>query len=731
MGKQAQAKNQPPPKKEPPRQRPKPKAKGDEEEQKTKKQIEEEQRQLLDDNERKRAEFYEEKAAEKLIDPKGIEESVTYIEDKDSRKPKAIEDLSDFWREDLGMLPFLPSDNVGMDEDLPPDVDPADRIAFLEIFKEQLQQLLKMKFHIFWSQVIYDVQVRKALDSYLRFCLRSHDVARSGKGEDSGILLDEGGTLSTDISRYVLAVFLRLSKPEESPQDFMSSRYYGDTILEYRIFDIPKLIDICAIYGDSNRATVTRIVHSVFTHQPRFKAEFEKAVVDHMIGSLHQFCLPLQHSGSARRPNSIEIGIDECLQFLPDVLSCFNAVFGFFPQDCIENLVSASLARGSSRMSLDDLMVLLHDSVLALEQRGGTTKLGDIKSLFLTIRMLVSRLLSCILGFQMAPRKGPTAFDELLEWCKKHESDRSELLLDLGKHGLDNVAMEWHVSAQVDEVHMEFLEQLCGPMLPPEARTARKRHAASAVAKVGAAASSTAASSASVPKSSSSGGSASDAAKIREVREFVGNDFGEGFILQCLLHYGFNVHSVVNAIMDKDLPPQLETLPRKLKLNEAPPSANAGESGKLSADDKRRIADQTSRMAKEEVERERKYAEAKQTMASKWDEYDDEYVDSDTPMAGNNLRVAGFGPDADSDGEDESGDSSGEDGGQAHWGPDRGKGGKIKGKGKGKGYQKGPVQGQTVEARRKEANKSRVGNHNRRDGAMKKMAQAQRGFGPS
>lgn len=50
------------------------------------------------------------------------------------------------------------------------------------------------------------------------------------------------------------------------------------------------------------------------------------------------------------------------------------------------------------------------------------------------------------------------------------------------------------------------------------------------------------------------------------------------------------------------------------------------------------------------------------------------------------------------------------------------RGGRLKGKGKGKGKSSGPTQGQTVQARRKEANKAQVANHNRRDAAMRKMA---------
>lgn len=725
---QAPVKKEEPVKEAPKQPKPKPEPKP---EQKTKKQVEAEQRQLIEDNERQRVQFYVDEAAEKVKACKGAEVSVTYIEDKDTRKPKAISDLSEYWRANLGILPFMPSDNVGTGEELPPDIDPADRLAFLELFREQLQKLLKMKFHIFWSQFIYDEQVRKALDSYLRFCLRSHDVARSQSEEGESMLVLEEGTLATDISRCALAVFLRLSRPQETPHEFISPQKYGEIILDNRIFDIPKLIDICAIYGDSNRSTVTKIVHSVFSHQPRLKAEFEKAVVGHMLGGLHQCCAPLKQSGTAARPESAELGIDECLTFLPDVLSCFNAVFCLFPEDCVEMLVGGSLAvrSGSARVPLDELMVILHDSVLALEQRGGKTRLTDIKSLFRTIRMLLCRLLSYVLGFQMAPRRGAGAFDELLEWCKKQEPNRTEMLHDLGKHGLDNVAIEWHASGLVDEARMDFLETLCGSMLPPEARTARQRHARAAAAKAAATASGGGAVSgpsqpaAAASSKPNSGGSASDAAKIREVREIVGNEFGEGFILQCLLHYGFSVPSVVNAIMDGSLPPQISTLPHGLKMNEPLPGSEAPTLDRtMSADDKRRIVDQNNRMNREAVERAKKVAEAKEAKVRDDAEYDD---DAEEEMGASNVRVAAGNNNSDSEQEKaESGASSGDEGQQ--WGRDRMKGGKFKGSGKGKGKSsKGPTStggnSGTVEARRKDANKARIGNHNRKQGADRKM----------
>eukprot|EP00418_Pyrodinium_bahamense_P008104 CAMPEP_0179104658 /NCGR_PEP_ID=MMETSP0796-20121207/48563_1 /TAXON_ID=73915 /ORGANISM="Pyrodinium bahamense, Strain pbaha01" /LENGTH=723 /DNA_ID=CAMNT_0020802615 /DNA_START=44 /DNA_END=2211 /DNA_ORIENTATION=- len=668
---------------------------------KSKKEIEEEQRKLLEENEKQRKAFFEAEAAKKLQERKGADAGVTYVEDRDSRKPVAVSDISEYWRSDLGMLPFMPDDNVGPVE-VPEGVDVHERLEYLQMLSEQLQQVLKMRFHVFWSQVIYDPQLRRCLDSYLRFSLRAHDVEESAGGAaatnaSQDPMAVEERKVAGEISRRVLAVFLRLSRPQETSHDFISDAKFGELIYEHRIFDVPKLVDLCSIYGDSNRSTVTKIVHSVFLYQPKCKEDF-KAVVQHMLGGLHQCCSPLQdllagdetrqQQKKAGRGKSPELSIDECLAFLPDILSCFNAIFCFFPEECVELLIGGSLDGG---LPLADLMVVLHESVTTLQQRSGRGSSDHLSSVCRTIVSFLSRLLSCVLGFRMAPRHGASAFDDLLEWLKT-QVDRSALLSDLGKHGLENVAMDWLASGLVDDAQLDYLEQLCGPLLPKEARARRRNHP-SAPSKGGATGSSGGA--------VSSGAASSDAAKIREVREVVGMEFGEGFVLQCLLHYGNSVPAVVGAIFDGSLPPQLSALPISLGLHQDPSAALASKPGeaKLSSADKARVVEQASRMDREATE-----ASAEAAAAG---EYDDDFDDGDLVPG---FRIGGNqGSDSEAS-EDSRASSSEEEGaGSSRW-----PGGKGGHKGGGKGKFKGPVQGQTIQARRKEENKAKVANHNRR-----------------
>merc|ERR1712217_649428 len=93
------------------------------------------------------------------------------------------------------------------------------------------------------------------------------------------------------------------------------------------------------------------------------------------------------------------------------------------------------------------------------------------------------------------------------------------------------------------------------------------------------------------------------------------------------------------------------------------------------------------------------------------DEYDDEGADGDlSPI----LRVGGAANGSESEGSEKEDNSSEED---SKWGNEKG----GKGKGKGKGKYRGPVQGQTYQAAKKEVNKARIGNHNRRANADAKM----------
>lgn len=264
---------------------------------------------------------------------------------------------------------------------------------------------------------------------------------------------------------------------------------------------------------------------------------------------------------------------------------------------------------------------------------------------------------------------------------------------------------EWLASSFVDDQQLDYMEDLCGQLVPKEARSARKVTRPGAT---GAAAS---------RSTAGGGGSGStfvpDHASIRGVREVLGHDYGDGFIMQCLLHYG-SVATVVGAVLDGNLPPQLANLPQDMSMGDFTQAQNKGlelmapsREPEMSREDKLRTLQSVERQTREEA--------AAAAAAAEQREYDDDYDDAAEAFGRTRMRV----------GDTKASDSGEEDGGSGTDSSDEGdprwRDGGGKGKGKA-GKERGPTQGQTVQARRKEENKARVANHNRRDQARRKMA---------
>lgn len=78
---------------------------------------------------------------------------------------------------------------------------------------------------------------------------------------------DELAVAEREVNKAVFLVCLRMSTFKESPKDFMSPSTFGDIIYENWLFDIPKIFDLCVLYGRKNTALLTRMVGNIFKEQ--------------------------------------------------------------------------------------------------------------------------------------------------------------------------------------------------------------------------------------------------------------------------------------------------------------------------------------------------------------------------------------------------------------------------------------------------------------------------------
>ena len=181
-------------------------------------------------------------------------------------------------------------------------------LHFTRKLNQELEYILALPFVNFWAEVTKDSQVIDFLDAFLLNVRKKNDVYKlqagvidalgAGSRQSSmhldATIEDDGGVqtskkrVKTQMNRLikvVLKMFYRLSKPVESDSAYFPINVYQGLIYNNWIFDIAKLYDIIAVYGNSNTVLVKSMIESVFENDKRYVQDFKDGV-DTIIGML-------------------------------------------------------------------------------------------------------------------------------------------------------------------------------------------------------------------------------------------------------------------------------------------------------------------------------------------------------------------------------------------------------------------------------------------------------------
>ncbi|KAK7105794.1 hypothetical protein V1264_017128 [Littorina saxatilis] len=140
----------------------------------------------------------------------------------------------------------------------------------LQYICADLHWLLQLPHHKFWCQVIFDESLHQMLDSFLRYSPRPYDVDNELTGDNR--------RLHDEVTRLAFFTYLRMATYKESKENWLTPEVFGEIIYENFLFDIPKLLDLCALYGHSNTALLSKMVSNVFTQQPQYLDDLHAAV---------------------------------------------------------------------------------------------------------------------------------------------------------------------------------------------------------------------------------------------------------------------------------------------------------------------------------------------------------------------------------------------------------------------------------------------------------------------
>ncbi|XP_053180919.1 activating signal cointegrator 1 complex subunit 2 [Scomber japonicus] len=157
---------------------------------------------------------------------------------------------------------------------LPEDSSAAKVEEFLEntrFITEDLEWLLALPHDKFWCQVVFDESLQRCLDSYLHHAPRGLDIAAS----PSSPAVAE---MQRSVHRMVFLTFLRMATHKESKENFITPVVFGEIIYDNFLFDIPKILDLCMLFGKGNNQLLHKMIENIFTQQPSYYNDLDETV---------------------------------------------------------------------------------------------------------------------------------------------------------------------------------------------------------------------------------------------------------------------------------------------------------------------------------------------------------------------------------------------------------------------------------------------------------------------
>ncbi|RLU22676.1 hypothetical protein DMN91_004954 [Ooceraea biroi] len=136
---------------------------------------------------------------------------------------------------------------------------------------EDLSWLLELPFYRFWSNVVYNTSIIDTLVSFLQEAPPFYAL-------ESFPNIPEMLKVLEDLCRNVLMVFARLVTNKESSTEYMSLPFFGSLLYDNYIFTIPIIFDLCQLYGRENAKVTKKVVHNIFSAQSMYNDDLKKSV---------------------------------------------------------------------------------------------------------------------------------------------------------------------------------------------------------------------------------------------------------------------------------------------------------------------------------------------------------------------------------------------------------------------------------------------------------------------
>lgn len=454
---------------------------------------------------------------------------------------------------------------------------------------EDLEWLLSLPHDRFWCQVVFDQSLHSCLDSYLQMAPRGSDVSVL---PSSPALVD----VQSSLHRAVFMTFLRMSTYKESKEHFMTTAAFKEIIYDNYLFDIPKLMDLCVLFGKGNGQLLTRMMENIFTQQPGYYSDLEEAIptVLQVFESILEKCGLQSEAAAAVEPLKLTANrapdihsmdqqeLADLILYLCDSTSTIHAFLEIFPQACSSFYSHSFLSR---------LCSFYESAVPELEKaaRRGT---GDDRGLQMELWLRLShscrRMVDtahlllhhvCLQPILEGGDNVQKCAEELIHNFTSFLPEK-RFLCDYNEQFpiVDDVSLLQQALPLLDETRTSYLLQGVqsavdsvgtrrnGPSAPrcessqSEVPGQRPEGSPPAHSSVDEALHQTEA----AQRKSLCPLSAAELDSLLSSVQDLLPDLGEGFLLACLEEYHYNSEVVINNILEERLSPHLSTMDRTL-----------------------------------------------------------------------------------------------------------------------------------------------------------------------
>ncbi|XP_072520566.1 activating signal cointegrator 1 complex subunit 2 isoform X2 [Salminus brasiliensis] len=520
-------------------------------------------------------------------------------------------------KEDRCFLPYRPPPENG---------SPAQVEEFLEhaqFISEDLEWLLALPHDKFWCQVVFDESLQKCLDSYLR---------NAPRGTDSASLSSSPAVaeMQRSLHRSVFMVFLRMATHKESKDNFITPAVFGEIIYDNFLFDIPKILDLCVLFGRGNSQLLHKMIENIFNQQPGYYGDLNETVpsVIQVFDMVLEKCglqseetganEPLKLNTHTRRTTMTmtEEDLADLVLYLCDTCTTIYSFLDIFPEACstfhqhgflnrlssfyeaaVPDLEKAVMKRNFDKCLQEDLWrrvchsrrrmveithLLLQHTCLQPVLEGSEHTASFVEDFLQTFTAFLQekRFLADY------DEQFPVADDiSLLQQAFPHLDDtRTSYLLQAVESAWDSTGKKRPATASAANQSSESGSKAGWDTAPAQMEAAgggapmgEERRGAEAMMDI--------------PRKGANGAVCTVSTGELEsllchIRDLL-PDLGEGFLIACLEEYGYDGELVINNILEDKLAPELNKLDRSMprQVKEVPPSVISSRSNVFDDDE--------------------------------------------------------------------------------------------------------------------------------------------------